>query len=73
MWHSPIPRSGCSRRLAAIPVLEVPALGADGTLQPEPFYHVMGYASGAGGHRDPRPGIAATSGERGPAGREWRR
>ncbi len=37
------------QKLAAIPVLEVPALGADGTLQPEPFYHVMGYASGPGG------------------------
>jgi hypothetical protein len=37
------------QRLAAIPVLEVPALSADGTLQPEPFYHVMGYADGPGG------------------------
>ena len=37
------------QRLAAIPVLEVPALSADGTLQPEPFYHVMGYASGPDG------------------------
>jgi hypothetical protein len=35
------------QRLAAIPVLEVPTLSADGTLQPEPFYHVMGYVSGA--------------------------
>jgi hypothetical protein len=34
------------QRLAAIPVLEVPTLAPDGTLQPEPFYHVMGYASG---------------------------
>jgi hypothetical protein len=31
--------------LAQIPVLEVPSLGADGTLHPEMFYHVMGYAS----------------------------
>jgi hypothetical protein len=37
------------QRLAAIPVLEVPALSPDGTLQPEPFYHVMGYASGREG------------------------
>jgi uncharacterized circularly permuted ATP-grasp superfamily protein len=37
------------QRLAAIPVLEVPALSPDGTLQPEPFYHVMGYASGPEG------------------------
>jgi hypothetical protein len=37
------------QRLAAIPVLEVPALSPDGTLQPEPFYHVMGYAAGPGG------------------------
>jgi hypothetical protein len=37
------------QRLAAIPVLEVPSLSADGSLQPEPFYHVMGYASGPGG------------------------
>jgi uncharacterized circularly permuted ATP-grasp superfamily protein len=37
------------QRLAAIPVLEVPALSADGTLQPELFYHVMGYASGPDG------------------------
>ena len=37
------------QRLAAIPVLEVPSLSADGTLQPEPFYHVMGYASGPEG------------------------
>ena len=32
--------------LAQIPVLEVPTLTADGTLAPEMFYHVMGYASG---------------------------
>ena len=31
--------------LAQIPVLEVPTLAPDGTLQPEMFYHVMGYAS----------------------------
>lgn len=31
--------------LAPIPVLEVPTLAPDGTLQPEMFYHVMGYAS----------------------------
>jgi hypothetical protein len=37
------------QRLAPIPVLEVPALSADGTLQPEAFYHVMGYASGPSG------------------------
>jgi hypothetical protein len=37
------------QRLAPIPALEVPALSADGTLQPEPFYHVMGFASGPGG------------------------
>jgi hypothetical protein len=37
------------QRLAAIPVLEVPTLSPDGSLQPEPFYHVMGYASGRGG------------------------
>jgi len=35
--------------LAQIPVLEVQTLGADGTLQPEMFYHVMGYASGSDG------------------------
>jgi len=35
--------------LAQIPVLEVPTLGPDGTLQPEMFYHVMGYASGPDG------------------------
>ena len=32
--------------LAPIPVLEVPTLRPDGTIQPEMFYHVMGYASG---------------------------
>jgi hypothetical protein len=32
--------------LSPIPVLEVPTLAADGTLQPEMYYHVMGYASG---------------------------
>ncbi|MBA3260224.1 MAG: hypothetical protein H0T68_12270 [Gemmatimonadales bacterium] len=37
------------QRLAAIPVLEVPALSPDGTLQPEAFYHVMGYASSPSG------------------------
>jgi hypothetical protein len=31
--------------LAQIPVLEVPTLSAEGTLEPEMFYHVMGYAS----------------------------
>ena len=35
--------------LAPIPVLEVPTLAADGTLRPEMFYHVMGYASGPEG------------------------
>ena len=35
--------------LAQIPVLEVPTLSSDGTLQPEMFYHVMGFASGPGG------------------------
>ena len=33
------------QRLAQIPVLEVPTLAADGTLQPELYYYVMGYAS----------------------------
>ena len=33
------------QRLAQIPVIEVPALLADGTLHPEAFYHVMGFAS----------------------------
>lgn len=31
--------------LAYIPVLEVPTLAPDGTLRPEMYYHVMGYAS----------------------------
>jgi hypothetical protein len=31
--------------LGQMPVLEVPTLAADGTLQPEMYYHVMGYAS----------------------------
>jgi hypothetical protein len=35
--------------LAYIPVLEVPTLDADGTLQPEMYYHVMGYASSPDG------------------------
>ena len=33
------------QRLAQIPVVEVPTLTAEGTLQPEAFYHVMGFAS----------------------------
>ena len=33
------------QRLAQIPVVEVPTLTADGSLQPEAFYHVMGFAS----------------------------
>ncbi len=33
------------QRLAQIPVIEVPTLMPDGTLQPEAFYHVMGFAS----------------------------
>jgi hypothetical protein len=37
------------QRLAAIPVVEFPTLGEDGTLQPEPFYTVMGFAPGATG------------------------
>ncbi|HEU5170413.1 MAG TPA: hypothetical protein VFU46_07740 [Gemmatimonadales bacterium] len=37
------------QRLAAIPVLEVPSLTPQGTLEPEAFYHVMGFASGASG------------------------
>lgn len=37
------------QRLAPIPVLEVPALAQDGTLRPETFYHVMGFASSPGG------------------------
>jgi hypothetical protein len=35
--------------LAHIPVLEVPTLSEDGSLQPEMYYHVMGYASGPTG------------------------
>ena len=31
--------------LAHIPVLEVPTLSEDGSLQPEMYYHVMGFAS----------------------------
>jgi hypothetical protein len=37
------------QRLAPIPVLEVPTLAEDGTLRPEAFYHVMGFASGPDG------------------------
>jgi hypothetical protein len=37
------------QRLAPIPVLEVPTLTADGTLRPETFYHVMGFASAPDG------------------------
>jgi hypothetical protein len=33
------------QRLAQIPVVEVPALTPEGTLLPETFYHVMGFAS----------------------------
>jgi hypothetical protein len=33
------------QRLAQIPVVEVPTLMPDGTLHPEAFYHVMGFAS----------------------------
>ena len=33
------------QRLAQIPVVEVPTLAPDGTMQPEAFYHVMGLAS----------------------------
>jgi hypothetical protein len=33
------------QRLAQIPVIEVPTLAADGSLHPEAFYHVMGFAS----------------------------
>ena len=33
------------QRLAQIPVIEVPTLMPDGTLLPEAFYHVMGFAS----------------------------
>jgi hypothetical protein len=35
--------------LAPIPVLEVPTLSPEGRLEPEMFYHVMGYASGPEG------------------------
>ena len=34
------------QKLAQIPVVEVPTLKSDGTLHPEAFYHVMGFASG---------------------------
>jgi hypothetical protein len=37
------------QRLAQIPVVEVPALLPDGTLHPEAFYHVMGFASSDSG------------------------
>jgi hypothetical protein len=37
------------QRLAAIPVVEFPTLGADGLLVPEPFYTVMGFAPGPEG------------------------
>jgi hypothetical protein len=37
------------QRLAPIPVIEVPTLAPDGTLAPETFYHVMGFASGPDG------------------------
>lgn len=33
------------QRLAQIPVIEVPTLTPEGVLQPEAFYHVMGFAS----------------------------
>ncbi len=33
------------QRLAQIPVIEVPTLMPDGSLHPEAFYHVMGFAS----------------------------
>ncbi len=33
------------QRLAQIPVIEVPTLAEDGSLHPEAFYHVMGFAS----------------------------
>ena len=33
------------QRLAQIPVVEVPTLTPEGTLHPEAFYHVMGFAS----------------------------
>ncbi|MBA3893475.1 MAG: hypothetical protein H0X69_07235 [Gemmatimonadales bacterium] len=37
------------QRLAQIPVVEVPTLTTDGTLHPEAFYHVMGFASSDSG------------------------
>jgi hypothetical protein len=37
------------QRLAQIPVVEVPTLMPDGTLHPEAFYHVMGFASSEDG------------------------
>ncbi len=37
------------QRLAQIPVVEVPTLMPDGTLNPEAFYHVMGFATGDDG------------------------
>jgi len=37
------------QRLAAIPVVEFPTLDESGSLQPEPFYTVMGFAPGANG------------------------
>jgi hypothetical protein len=37
------------QRLAPIPVVEVPTLAPDGSLAPETFYHVMGFASGPDG------------------------
>ena len=33
------------QRLAQIPIVEVPTLTGEGTLRPEAFYHVMGFAS----------------------------
>ena len=33
------------QQLAQIPVVEVPTIAADGSLHPEAFYHVMGFAS----------------------------
>jgi len=37
------------QRLAAIPVVEFPTLDESGSLQPEPFYTVMGFAPGTDG------------------------
>ena len=37
------------QRLAPIPVVEVPTLAPDGTLRPDTFYHVMGFASSPDG------------------------